>query len=563
MKQRIKTIGYVSPVIFFLGLGLYYINGLWDIYSISLTVLGAAAGILYLVVCFDDLRQIFSARSFRSGTNTLMLICLVLSLIVIVNVIGYRHFYWQDITVKKKFELSILTQSILDQIKQEKKDIYITAFFWMNVDRNLSKEQNITLIRQNQEREGKLRDLLAVYNGVNPAIQYRFIDPNRDIMLSRQYDVGRYRDNVTAVECGGNKEMVVNMDSEEQLTNALIKVLSTQKHKVYFLEGHQESSIEDGSGSGYMMVATAIRDQSYDVQPLNVLEAGGVPKDCRALVIEGVRKPLLPEEIRLIDDYLENGGRVLVCVDPEYDSGMGEWLLGWGIRLGQDMVVDNSTAGVRQGAGPNEPLLYSYDKEHPITRQLMKAFSTMPTVRSVRPVDSPPEGLELTVLARTGENSWGETDRASMAVKNPIFDTEDLSGPVPVAVAMLKKLPEKTPGVREVKVPGSSTKAPSMQELKKIQLEKSQRKAQLVVFGDTQFASNSYLRYGGNMDLFMNAVNWLIGDERLITIRPKDPEDQMINITQRQVSQMALVLQWLLPAAVVLSGIWVWVMRLR
>lgn len=137
MKQRIKTIGYVSPVVFFLGLGLYYINGLWDIYSINLTILGAAAGILYLVVCFDDLRQIFSARSFRSGTNTLLLICLVLSLIVIVNVLGYRHFYWRDITVKKKFELSILTQSILDQVKQEKKDIYITAFFWMNVEPEL------------------------------------------------------------------------------------------------------------------------------------------------------------------------------------------------------------------------------------------------------------------------------------------------------------------------------------------------------------------------------------------------------------------------------------------
>ena len=69
MKQKIRTAGYVSPVIFFLGLGLFYINGMWDIYSIGLVALGVASGLLYLVVCFDDIRDVFSARSFRSGTN--------------------------------------------------------------------------------------------------------------------------------------------------------------------------------------------------------------------------------------------------------------------------------------------------------------------------------------------------------------------------------------------------------------------------------------------------------------------------------------------------------------
>ncbi|MEA1997181.1 MAG: hypothetical protein U9N45_06055, partial [Gemmatimonadota bacterium] len=190
MKQKIRTLGYVSPVIFFLGLGIYYVNGLWGVLSICLTVLGAAAGLLYLVVCHDDLRQIFSARSFRSGTNTLLIICLVLGLTVMVNVVGYRHFSWRDITVAKKYELSPLTMNILDHMSRDKQDIYITSFFWMNVDRNLSKEQNQALIRQNRRREARLRDLLAVYNSVNPHVQYRFKDPNRELMLARQYNIG-------------------------------------------------------------------------------------------------------------------------------------------------------------------------------------------------------------------------------------------------------------------------------------------------------------------------------------------------------------------------------------
>ncbi|MBN2290433.1 MAG: GldG family protein [Candidatus Glassbacteria bacterium] len=562
MRQKIRIFGYTSPLIIILGLGVYYINGLWDLLSVGISVLGIIGAAVYLVLCFDEVRQLFSLRSFRSGTNAMLIVCLVLGLVALVNIIGFRHFAWKDITVAKKFELSPLTMTILDQISELKRDIYITAFFWREIDRNLSVEQNSRLIRQNQMREARLRDLLAVYSGVNPHINYRFIDPNREPMLARQYNTQRYYNNVAIVECGERMEMVPDVSTEEQVTNTLIKVLSGEIKRVYFLEGHQERGADDGSGEGCLMAATGIRDQSYDVVGLNLLEAGGVPADCRALVIPGPRKELLPDEVRLIDDYLEDGGRVLVCLDPEYNTGLEEWLLGWGVQAGDNMVIDNSTAGVRQGAGPEEPLLYSYDEEHPITARLMKAFTSMPTVRSVGLVEEPREELELTVLARTSENSWGETKLSSLAVKNPTFDPEDLSGPVPVAVAMLKKLLEKKPGIQEV-YSGPGGRAPSQEELQKMRLEQSQRRAELVVFGDSRFASNDYFRYGGNRDLFLNAVNWLIGDERLITIRPKDPEDQTVYITRRQSKRMALVLQYLLTSVVLLFGAWVWIMRRR
>ena len=560
MKQKIRTAGYVSPVIFFLGLGLFYINGMWDIYSIGLAALGVASGLLYLVVCFDDIRDVFSARSFRSGTNALLIVCLVLSLLVIVNMIGYRHFIWKDITIAGKFELSPLTMQIIKEIEQKKQDVYITSFFWTYIDRSLSQDQNRALIIQNRERERKLRDLLKVYSGVSPYIQYRSLDPNKELMLASQYKIQRYRGNVTIIESGENQEMVADMETEEHMTNSLIKVLSSEKKVVYFLEGHQERDIDDGSPNGYMMAASAIRDQSYEVERLNVIETGGVPENACALMIPGARKEIMSEEIALIEDYLGKGGRVLVCVDPEYDTSVNEWVLNWGIRVGDDIVVDNSAAGVRQGAGPTEPLLYTYDKEHPATRNLMKAFTTMPTVRSVRIVDIAPEGLELTVLAKTSDNSWGERERGSLAVKNPTFDPNDLSGPVAVVVAMLKKLQERKPGVEEVYT-GPGGKMPSQEELQKMRLERSTVRAQLVVFGDSQFASNAYLRYGGNWDFFMNTVNWLIGDERLITIRPKDPEDQTIYITQRQSKRMALVVKIVVPAVVFLFGGWVMIIR--
>ncbi len=562
MKQKIKKYGYASPLILLAGLGMYYVNGLWDSFSIGLSLLGAAGLLVWLVLGLDEVKQVFNARSFRSGTNTLLVISVALSVIVVVNLLGYRNFFWKDITIAKKYELSPLTMNIIKEVAEAKKEIHLTAFFWQHVDYNLSAQQNQQMIRENMRRQSKLRDLLAVYSSVCPFIHYRFVDPNRDLVLSQQYNIQRYRDNVVAVESGESQEMVVNMASEEQVTNALIRALSADRRKIYFLEGHQERAVDDGSNGGFMLAAQAVSDQNYLVEPLNVLETGRVPEDCRVLVIAGPRKPLLPEEVRLVDDYLENNGRVMVALDPEYDAGLEEWLLGWGIRVDKSMVVDNSAAGVRQGAGPTEPLIYSYDKEHPITAQLQKAFTTMPTVRSMRPVQDHDPEIELTVLASTSENSWGETDLTPLSIKTPTFDPADLSGPVPVAIAMHKKLEDRDPGVKEVKS-NQINRAPTQEELRRIKLEMSQRRAEIVVFGDSEFASNSYLRYGSNWDLFMNSINWLVGDERLISISGKDPEDQSIEITQRQAKRMALVVQYGLPLLVLLFGVWVWVMRVR
>ena len=63
MKQKLRNLGYVSPVILLLGLGIYYVNGLWDYLSISLTAIGALMGLAYAIVCSDDLKQVLSARS--------------------------------------------------------------------------------------------------------------------------------------------------------------------------------------------------------------------------------------------------------------------------------------------------------------------------------------------------------------------------------------------------------------------------------------------------------------------------------------------------------------------
>ena len=197
----------------------------------------------YLIFCRDDFKHIFSARSFRSGTNMLLVICVVFSLLVVVNMFGFRNFIWKDVTVKKKYELSPLTMAIIDQVKEQNARINVTSFFWTYIDRNLSQQQNQIMVRENRLTESKLRDLMEVYSAICPNIDYRFLDPNRELVLAREYDIQRYRGNVTIVESGEHREMITDVDTEEEVTNALIKVLSRERRVVYFLEGHQEQDM--------------------------------------------------------------------------------------------------------------------------------------------------------------------------------------------------------------------------------------------------------------------------------------------------------------------------------
>jgi ABC-type uncharacterized transport system involved in gliding motility auxiliary subunit len=79
-----------------------------------------------------------------------------------------------------------------------------------------------------------------------------------------------------------------------------------------------------------------------------------------------------------------------------------------------------------------------------------------------------------------------------------------------------------------------------------------------VVVGSSNWAANNILRFNGNRDLFMNMVNWLTSDEDLISIRPKEPENRPLMLTQRQMSTLFWSSVVFLPAIVVLSGMMVW-----
>jgi ABC-type uncharacterized transport system involved in gliding motility auxiliary subunit len=61
-----------------------------------------------------------------------------------------------------------------------------------------------------------------------------------------------------------------------------------------------------------------------------------------------------------------------------------------------------------------------------------------------------------------------------------------------------------------------------------------------------------------NLDLFMNAVNWLTEEEELISIRPKKPQDRRLLLTPAQINLILLTSVIIMPLAVFGVGLGLW-----
>lgn len=452
-----------------------------------------------------------AARYRRYRINSIVAIVAVLAILTGLNFLSARHHRRVDLTSGGRFSLSDQTRKI---VKGLKADVQIYAFF--------------------QGTDAKLDDLLREYAYLSPHFRYEFIDPDKKPALAKTYEVSRYG---TIVLAAGDKEEKVLETSEEKITNALIKVSREGKKTVYFIDGHGEKDIDDVNREGYSAVKKALQGENYDVKKWVLAREDSIPSNCSVLVVCAPRVEPFPRELELIDRYLRKGGSALALLEPDRPATLEGLLKPWGVRPGNDLVLDVSGVGRLFGVGPTIPLVSTYEY-HDITKDF-KVMTFYPTTRSVSPRDSLPAGLSVRPLLKTTRSSWGETRIEGADWK---FDEkEDLRGPVPLAVAVTREIEGDGVGGEE-----APAKKPS---------------ARMVVFGDSDFASNVYFTASGNGDLFLNTVNWLAGEEEMIAIRPKEAEDRRVAMTARQTKMVFYGTVIALPLLVLGVGIVVRVRR--
>jgi hypothetical protein len=491
-------------------------------------------------------------RRFATGLNVCVAVVLAGTLLAMVNYLAYRHRPVRvELSEQSFFGLSGKTQTLIAGLES---DVKVVVFF-----------------RQSHFILDSVRHLLKEYeyesaeNGKSH-LSVEFVDPNRDLARTKElkqiYKIEQA--DIVVFECEGRRKYVDVVDivettkevdlsqvlaggkktikkktlfkGETAFSSAIENVVQASRPVICFLTGHGEREINEyGKQVSYSGIARLIRRDEMEVRSLNLAEQRKIPADCTALVIAGPDRKLSSSEVDIISGFLAKNGRLFVLIDPATITGLEGLLESWGVKLRRDVVVGGLTLTGRE-------LVITDYGDHPITKHFSRINTMFYMPRSVEAVYRRSPGAKVqadrpcvTILASTSKDGWAEYNLNESPSR---FDEGvDRPGPIPVAAA-----------VERGSVSGIDV------ELKP---------TRIVVIGDSSFVSNGALKggIGGNADLFMSALNWLVERESLMSIAPKMPDLIDLGLAQGQMRNVSLVVILLVPGIVMLLGIGVWFMR--
>jgi ABC-type uncharacterized transport system involved in gliding motility auxiliary subunit len=507
MRKFLQISGISGVVLTAFGLIAFLFKGdPTDLYVVIHLALGVVCLLVYLITQGGQLIASLGRRSTRYGLHATLYSLILIGVLVLFNYLNTRYHHRWDLTEAQVFSLSPQTIKVLGQLDQ---NLEIYGFF--------EKGEN-----------PKMADLIKSYTYHSPRVKFSAVDPDRNPEKVKQFKIQQMN---TLHLSYGQESTNITEGTEEAITNAVSKLTKPTKKNVLFLTGHGEPKLDDKeSPQGYAAAKTALENENYQVKEILLSTQENVPPETSLLIVAAPEKPLLEHETAAIDNYLKSGGRLLALLPSPGGDSMKEFLAGWGVEVGDDIVVDQQ---IRLFAGPTlgvEPIAETYNPAHPITRDF-KERTLFPLVRSVEPGKK--DGLEATSLAQTGATSWAEKDVGGIFKQGrAALGAEDKKGPISVAVAVTANL-------------------------KNLGIDKK-GEAKIVAVGSAAFANNRYTNIFFNRDFFLNATNWLVGQEEMISIRPRSIRTSRFQLTEGEGAAIFYLSFLILPEILLIIGLAVW-----
>ena len=392
-----------------------------------------------------------------------------------------RRMWRVDLTPEARYTLSDHATRILASLPA---DVRVVAF-----------------LRAQDPRNPLIEDMLRQVTMTTPRVQVETLDVNRSPALARQYGVDSY--GAIVVESDGRRRVFSN-PREEVLMAALLQVTRQQRKTVGWLVGHGEGDPNSSDRREGFSTARAVLEQEYyEVRPVSLI-GDEVPVGIDVLVVAGPDKSFLPEELAVLDRYLQRPGRAFVMLDPLRVPELTAFLRKYDLKLPPDVVIEPEA---RLYGGELLTMQVQFDRgDHPILGPL----DAPPVFSLTRSVDVSPgdPDVEAVPFLRTSPSSWATTDTGVLRTGAPAFVAgRDRPGPVTVGLEV---------AFRTLTPPGGAP-----------------QEGHLVVYGNSTYANNFFIEYLGNKDLFVNTVNWLARDPEAISHRPRQ---QQLGLQQFYVS---------------------------
>ncbi len=539
MLNRIfGLLGWLGVALVLSAVAVRFLDPAWQRTYNGLAVAGLVCTLLYILSQWREVARAMSGRQAKFGALALGSVAVVIAIMVAINYIASRENKRWDLTANHVYSLSDQTRKVLA---------------------SLDAPVQVKVFARSDDFQ-RFRDRLTEYADASKELSVDYIDVDQKPQLANQYKIQSY--GTVVFEYKGRTERAVS-DGEQELTNALIKVVEGAQKKVYFVEGHGEKDPASADERmGYSGAKSALESDNFSVEKLPLAQEGAVPADATVVVIAGPRTDYLPTEIDALTRYLDRGGKLLVMLDPPGGpdaaplTNLKTLLENWDIQAGHDVVVDASGMGRLIGTDASVPIAMNYPP-HAITDNF-RVLTAYPLARSMTPEPGGRDGRVAQAIIETGPRSWAETDiKDLMAGQEVKLEPEkgDKPGPIAIgaAVSAPAKAPPKTAGAQDGKAADGKSEQASTGPA-----EAPKPESRLVAIGDSDFASNMALGVQGNRDLFLNTVNWLAQQENLIAIRPKQPDDRRLTLTAEQQTMVFWLSVVIIPGLLLLTGVQTW-----
>ena len=488
--------------------------------------------------------NLFRSRKFRQGSLATAItafgVALIILFCVVFSTLANRLDWSLDLTKDKLFEISEDTKVYLSELQRDV-NIYV-----------LNTEEGF-LAMQPQAYMVQANEVIKKYDSLSARVNVQYIDIQRNPTFVSRFSNNTLRPNQILLECPENgrtsvleyidlfnitqneygQSSVRSSKAEQTMTSSILNVTSDKQIRAVMLGGHNEV--------GLVAFVDLLKKNNYDVTDMNLMTEEGIDPEISVAILAAPQRDLTEDELRKLDRFLQNNdayGKTLMYLTsgdaPETAlfPNLSAWLAEWGIGVGESVVFEMDTQRVLSMVDPMVALVGYAEDEYSADLQKKSIY---PAVAYSRP---------LSVLFES---------RSAREVKT-LLQFSPQSGIVPVDIAA-----DWRPS--EADMVGS---IPALIVSTETRYDNLMPKQSNVLVSGAVYSLDAQLLGAvsyANSEYFLGLVDVLAGREESVRIQDKTISMNSIEVTAAQANTIGITLFILLPVALLIFGIVVWMRR--
>src|SRR6266496_3974343 len=483
-------------------------------------------------------------RRVRIGFNVLAQIVLILFVVAMVNSFAFKHYARWDFSRDQKYALSDKTKRFLDTLKGKMR---ITVFFAPNTpitgdvqnlltDSQYAAKRQVDIEHIDPERNlSRAKELFDKYKVVTDEslLVLDYDARNKTVKASEMADFDQ------SGMAFGEGPRVTAFKGEQAITSAMMDLVEGKKKILGYVTGHKEPSLSESS-SPITVLKTFIENENIKFQELNLLDLDAIPADVKAVMIVGPQYDFSDREMKLLRDFWDKQGRILLLLDPAAKTpNLRGFVNELGVKPNDNRLMVFLRTGIQELALTRD-VQARFLGDSPITKRLADVrtlFLGGTSSLTLEPDRVRAANTRLEPLIQAEKGYFAETDyNTDNQAKLQADAKRDNNTPITIGAAIEKG--------------GSADE--------RVQVNSSR----LVVVSNATFVQdNAITQDQQGLDFVSGSVNWLLSREQLIGIAPKVPKPLTFSLSEEALRRLRWIVLVFMPLVPAVIGTMVWWQR--